>query len=76
MSRFEIPRSKQKKPPTRKCYVCKEEAVGSYTVDMDIAGMAFCKKHKQDVASAMLWLVIGIPEISEGVVKDAKKKKK
>lgn len=43
---------------------------------MDIAGMAFCKKHKQDVASAMLWLVIGIPEISEGVIKDAKKKKK
>lgn len=85
MARFKINRTDKKKVgkiPTmkatpkkktkRKCYVCKEDAVGSYTVDLDIKGLAFCKKHKEVVGSAMLWLVLGIPEIADKTIKEAK----
>lgn len=65
---------KKKPKNTRKCYVCGKDAVGSYTVDLDIKGLAFCKKHKTVIGSAMLWLVLGIPEIAEKTIKEAKAK--
>ena len=90
MARFEINRTDKKKvgktptmkatpktapKNTRKCYVCGKDAVGSYTVDLDVRGLAFCKKHKQVVGSAMLWLILGIPEIADRTIKEARTKK-
>lgn len=66
---------KKKPKNTRKCYVCSKDSIGSYTVDLDIKGLAFCKKHKQVVGSAMLWLILGIPEIAEKTINDAKTEK-
>ncbi len=63
----------------RKCcyYGCKNESVGSYSVDLDISGMPFCEKHKEDVHSSLMWAVLGIMELSDAAlgIKPAKKKK-
>ena len=57
---------------------CKGKVVGSYTVDMDIDGLYFCTKHKSTVSGAMLWLILGIPDMAEkalGLQTENKKKK-
>ena len=32
-----------------KCMICGKDAVGCYSPDMDIKGLCFCEKHKDDV---------------------------
>lgn len=31
------------------CRVCGKQAIGCYSPDLDIRGLCFCKKHKEDV---------------------------
>lgn len=64
----------------RKCayYKCGKDAIGSYSVDLDISGIPYCKKHKSDVSSSLLWAIFGIMEMSNhalGFPKNSKKKK-
>lgn len=56
---------------------CKGKVVGAYSVDLDIKGLGYCKKHKSTVSGAMLWLIMGIPDMSKSALgwKDDKKKK-
>jgi hypothetical protein len=59
---------KENKPPNqRKCsyHNCKGDAIGSYTIDLDINGFGYCKKHKNDIQSALLWTIIGVEELAE-----------
>lgn len=69
-----------KKETKRKCayYKCGKDAIGAYTVDLDIAGIPYCKKHKSDVSCAVLWAILGIAELSNdalGIPKKRYKKK-
>mgnify|MGYP003653698394 CR=1 FL=1 len=66
------------KLPTPKCCYnkCKEDAIGSYSVDIDIRGMPYCKKHKKDVSSSLLWLILGVEELSLTALGFPQKKKK
>lgn len=73
MSRFEIPRSKQKKP-TLKCIVCGKKAIGEYSVDLDVEGLLYCKVHKHDVGIAIIALVLGNRKLYDDILKAAKKK--
>ena len=58
-------------------YKCKKEAIGAYTVDMDISGLGYCKKHKDNISSAMLWTILGVEEMAKHSigVPDPKNKK-
>lgn len=44
---------------------CKKKSVGSYTVDLDIKGLFFCKEHEKDIYSAILWTVLGVEELAQ-----------
>jgi len=44
---------------------CKKEAVGRYTVDLDIKGLHYCKQHKKDISAAILWTILGIEEMAK-----------
>jgi hypothetical protein len=60
-------------------YKCSKEAIGRYTVDLDISGLGFCKKHKSDISSAILWTVLGMEELAQqamGVPPPKKKKRR
>lgn len=73
MSRFEIPRSKQKKP-TLKCIVCGKKAIGGYSVDLDVEALLYCKAHKSDIGTATIALVLGNRKLYDDIIKAAKKK--
>lgn len=55
---------------------CKGKVVGSYSVDLDIKGLGYCKKHKEDVRSAILWLILGVHDMYEKALGRYDKKKK
>jgi hypothetical protein len=60
-------------------YKCGKEAIGRYTVDLDISGLNFCKKHKSEISSALLWTIIGAEELAQhamGVPPPKKKKRR
>lgn len=60
-----------KKKPTvvdqRICsfHKCKQLAIGSVTTDIDVHGLPFCKKHKSDIKSALLWTILGVEELAQ-----------
>jgi len=70
------------KPTNRlKCryYKCKKKAIGQYTVDIDIPGLPYCKIHKNDIGSAILWTILGVEELAQhsmGVPPPKKRNKK
>ena len=43
--------------PKAVCHKCKKPAVGRYSPDMDIAGLAFCDEHKELMAAAFYCLI-------------------
>jgi len=45
------------KPTTVKCRVCGQKAVGCFSPDLDIQGLCFCKKHKEDVMSEYIKII-------------------
>jgi len=51
----------------RKCryYKCKKKAIGEYTFNIDIPGLPYCEKHKNDIGSAILWTILGIEELAQ-----------
>ena len=38
---------------------CKKDAVGRFTIDLDIKGLSFCKEHKSSISQAVLWFMLG-----------------
>ena len=48
---------KKTKTPEAVCHKCKKPAVGRYSPDMDIAGLAFCDEHKELMAAAFYCLI-------------------
>lgn len=44
---------------------CKNKAVASFTPDMDIRGIPFCKKHKYDVGVAYMMITSDNEEIKK-----------
>jgi hypothetical protein len=75
MTRFIKTRTdKENKPPINakkaskqlcSYHKCKKEAVGRYTVDLDIKGLHYCKQHKADIQAAVLWSILGIEELAK-----------
>lgn len=53
------------------CSVCDEKAVGCYSPDLDVHGLCFCKKHKEDIWMAYIAILSGsskeiIDSLTEG----------
>lgn len=69
-----------KKETKRKCryYKCTSPVVGSISCDIDLPKFNYCKKHKADVNSSILWAILGVMELSNdalGIPKKRYKKK-
>ena len=43
--------------PEAVCHKCKQPAVGRYSPDMDIAGLAFCEEHRDLIGVAFYCLM-------------------
>ncbi len=54
---------------------CKKQSIGSISSDIDLAGLAYCNKHKSDIKSAYLWLTLGIEELAHKAMGINTKKK-
>lgn len=54
---------------------CKKQSIGSISSDIDLAGLAYCEKHKSDIKSAYLWLTLGIEELAHKAMGINPKKK-
>jgi len=39
------------------CYLCGKKSIGRYSPDLDIRGVGFCKKHKDEVFMRLLILM-------------------
>lgn len=46
-------------------YRCKKIATGSISCDIDVASLYFCKEHKSDIKSALLWTILGVEELAQ-----------
>ena len=51
------------------CHICGKKAIGCISPDIDIKGLCFCKKHKEDVMLAYLALIRGDKKLSEKLLK-------
>jgi hypothetical protein len=60
------PQPAEKKESWRKthyaCSVCDQKAIGCYRPDMDIKGLCFCAKHKEQVFLAYAALMSGVDD--------------
>ena len=50
-------KDKQSKTEETICHKCGKPAIGRYSPDMDIAGLAFCDEHKELMAAAFYCLL-------------------
>lgn len=51
------------------CNVCDKQAIGCYSPDLDIKGLCFCKKHKEEVMLAYYSLVGGDEKLAKSMMK-------
>ena len=47
----------EKKTPNLECHLCDKPAVGRFSPDMDISGLAFCEKHRDLIGVAFYCLM-------------------
>lgn len=53
----------------RACNICDKKAVGTYSPDLDIRGLAFCEKHRNDVFMVYVALMSGSEDLAKSMMK-------
>ncbi len=51
---------KPKKIKYHPCRKCKKDAIGCFSPDLDIVGLCFCKKHKEEVMLEYMMIISSV----------------
>ena len=55
-----------------KCIICSKKAIGRFSPDLDINGIGFCKKHKEQVTLGYMALLQGDKKLADTLLAQLK----